>query len=304
MFKAVTADSKPLIIPLFITHKGCPFKCAFCNQKTVSGVNCTKTSDVKKTIEEYLSWSKKRKRIELSFFGGSFTGLSFEEMTSYIDEVKPYLKSGDIHSLRCSTRPDYISPEIVSFLKENKFEVVELGVQTLSDNLLLKMERGNDAYSIKKANNLLKNNEIKTVFQFITGYPEEMKEDLDLTLTRLEENIPDQARIYPFVLLPDTKIESRVKKGEVGTLSTKEIIERSASLYYTLQKLSVPVIRVGLPQMTDVKTDYPDNLGQVVVAEMLKIAFFNGERDFFLPESWYTSVVMSKIGNFADITFF
>lgn len=304
MFKAVINNKKPLIIPLFITHRGCPFRCAFCNQRTISGVNCTKPSDVKKTIEEYLGWSKKRERVELSFFGGSFTGLSIEEMSEYIDEVKPYLNSGDIHALRCSTRPDYISQEIVQFLKENKFDIVELGVQTLSNNLLLKMERGNTFESVKKANNLLKSNKINTVFQFITGYPDENEDDISFTLNNLKDSVPDQARIYPFVLLPNTKIAERVKNSESKEHAVKDIINRSARLYLELQQLSVSVIRVGLPQMADLKTAYPDNLGQVVVSEMLKLAFLNGEREFCLPKSWQTSVVLSKITNFADITFF
>ena len=68
---------KQYIIPIFVPHLGCPNDCIFCNQKSISGQkkNITK-EDAKKTIENYLENIKEENaKIEIAFFGGSFTAI-------------------------------------------------------------------------------------------------------------------------------------------------------------------------------------------------------------------------------------
>lgn len=168
MFKFVAATEKPLIIPVFIPNMGCPNICAFCNQKVVTGVVDPSLDDVAKTVEEYLSFSKKRKRTEISFYGGSFTALPVLKMMEYIGKGVEFVDKKSVNALRCSTRPDAIDQEIIKILKDNYFETVELGAQTMSESLLLKMKRGHTSEDVSKSTEMLKKNGIKTGLQFMT----------------------------------------------------------------------------------------------------------------------------------------
>ena len=107
-----------LIIPVFIPHEGCPYRCAFCNQSKITGVN--QQSDeaiVGQTIQSYLdvldSENLPEKR-EVAFYGGSFTGLSEERQKRLLHAVQPSIQSGEIHSIRVSTHSLLVKPNKIS----------------------------------------------------------------------------------------------------------------------------------------------------------------------------------------------
>ncbi|MDD6484698.1 MAG: radical SAM protein, partial [Clostridiales bacterium] len=67
--------------PIFVPHRGCPYDCVFCNQRRITG-STTEVSaeDVRSIIEDHLrTLPKNGARIEVAFFGGSFTGIPIEE---------------------------------------------------------------------------------------------------------------------------------------------------------------------------------------------------------------------------------
>ena len=72
---------KQYIIPIFVPHLGCPNDCIFCNQRSISGKqNMITKEEIEKTIEFYLNNIKdKEAKIEVAFFGGSFTGIDVEK---------------------------------------------------------------------------------------------------------------------------------------------------------------------------------------------------------------------------------
>ena len=76
---------KQYTIPIFIPHKGCPNSCIFCNQKKISGqIKNVDLSDVDNIIKTYLSYYKDiSKKIEIAFFGGSFTGIDINLKIDY-----------------------------------------------------------------------------------------------------------------------------------------------------------------------------------------------------------------------------
>ena len=71
---------KEYIIPIFVPHLGCPNDCTFCNQKKISGQKKNITqNDVRQIIEYYLdSFKDVDKKVQVAFFGGSFTGIPVE----------------------------------------------------------------------------------------------------------------------------------------------------------------------------------------------------------------------------------
>ena len=108
---------KHVNIPIFIPHLGCPNQCVFCNQRTISGKQSFDISSVRREIESALATIDSSTEAEIAFFGGSFTGIDMSLMINLLEIANEYLKAGRVHSIRCSTRPDYINGEILAILK-------------------------------------------------------------------------------------------------------------------------------------------------------------------------------------------
>ena len=143
------------IIPIFISHQGCPHQCVFCNQDRIAGkYEEVFAEDVRNTIEEYLSTINKGATVEVSFFGGTFTAISVAKQKELLEVAREYKQKGLINKIRLSTRPDAISPYILSYLKEYCVDIIELGVQSLNDEVLRKSGRGHSVEHVEKASKL------------------------------------------------------------------------------------------------------------------------------------------------------
>ena len=147
------------IIPVFIPHRGCKNECVFCNQRKISGeLRQVTDKEVEKIIEEYLEYYKGKEysKIQVAFFGGSFTGLDIKEQEMFLNVANKYIQNKEIGSIRVSTRPDYINQEILDLLKEKHVEVIELGVQSMVEDVLLKAKRGHTKQDVINASKLIK----------------------------------------------------------------------------------------------------------------------------------------------------
>ena len=123
-------------IPVFIPHKGCPNNCVFCNQKKISGYTAPPAvNEIKSIIDAYLSTKKPSDSYEIAFFGGSFTGLPFNEQERYLKLAESYVNAGLVDGIRLSTRPDYVDENTLLFLKKFPVKVIELGIQSLDNEV-------------------------------------------------------------------------------------------------------------------------------------------------------------------------
>ena len=106
-------------IPIFLPEMACPYRCVYCNQFSITGLNdIIKAEDVKAIIDSHLASFKEEQRfVEVAFFGGNFTGLPVQMQNDYLEAVQPYLDKGLVDGIRCSTRPDYISYHRVQEIK-------------------------------------------------------------------------------------------------------------------------------------------------------------------------------------------
>jgi len=302
VFHGIAPGERPLIVPVFVTHRGCPHRCAFCDQEVVAGKGDA-PDEMPAIVTRYREWSAGDRPVALSFYGGSFTALPEAEMKVYLAAGKKLLAQGLVGALRCSTRPDAIDAAKARFLKESGFSTVEIGAQTMSDALLGAMERGHTAADTRRAVEILKAAGLSVVLQFMSGYPEETPEDIAVTCRALAELHPDAIRIYPFTPLDDTKIAERLQRGETR-FDPETAIDRAADLFLAAQEAGIPTIRIGLPKENLAGSPYPDNLAQVVMAEALVKVAARGEREFHIPVSWRTSLAIARrSGHFpADAT--
>ncbi|NOX86607.1 MAG: radical SAM protein, partial [Chlorobi bacterium] len=142
-----TSDIKHYTIPVFIPELACPFQCVFCNQRKITGKQLVPDDDeIIQTIESHLqTFKEKERKVEIGFFGGSFTGILIQQQQHYLELVQPYFEKGDIQGIRLSTRPDYINSGVLKLLKAMNVSTIELGAQSFDEEVLKRSFRGHTA---------------------------------------------------------------------------------------------------------------------------------------------------------------
>ena len=240
---------KHAIIPVFISHRGCPNDCVFCNQKRITARTGDVTAaDARRTIEEHLSTLEKMnlETVELAFFGGSFTGIALEEQCAFLSLAKEYKDAGRIDKIHLSTRPDYINREILDNLKAYGVDVIELGVQSFDEEVLALSGRGHDARVVFESSALIKDYGFTLGIQLMVGLPGDTLEKCIFSARQTVRIAPAIARIYPTVVLRDTALHDRMLAGLYTPLSEEEAVLRSKAIYEILDDAGINIIRVGL----------------------------------------------------------
>lgn len=280
---------KQYIIPIFVPHLGCPNDCVFCNQKSISGQAKQVTKeDVKNIIEEHLKYIKKDSKVEVAFFGGSFTGIEEAKQEELLSAAYEYIKQKKVDSIRISTRPDYIDKKILKRLKKYKVKTIELGVQSANDYILKKAGRGHTFEDVVKASKLIRWYGFELGHQMMVGLPESTTVDEINTAKQLIKLKPKMVRIYPVLVIKNTKLEKDYNDGKYKPLTVTQAVEVCKELVKLFVKKHIEVIRIGL-QPTDTITN-PDNDKSEVVAGPFHPAF----RQLVESGMWY-DVIVEKI---------
>ena len=281
---------KEYIIPIFVPHLGCPNACVFCNQTKITGKQKQVIAkDVEKTIEEYLeSFKDKENKVEVAFFGGSFTAIEEEKQNELLEAAYKYVKNGQVDSIRISTRPDAIDKKILKRLKKYKVKTIELGVQSSNNYVLAKSKRGHTFEDVKKASKLIRRYGFTLGHQMMVGLPESTALDEINTAKDLIKLKPKIVRIYPVLVIKKTELEEQYKNGEYEPLAITQAVERCKEIADLFNKNKVTIIRIGL-QNTEEITD-PSNENSEVVAGPYHPAF----RQLVEGNMWYDAIV-SKI---------
>ncbi len=235
-------------IQIFVPHEGCPFDCVFCNQRRITGLDTSMTADkVEETIKSYLATIPKgEKTVEAAFFGGSFTGISDEKQEALLDAAYKFVKSGEIDGIRLSTRPDYISERISDRLFKYGVTTVELGVQSMDNEVLKASGRGHTKDAVISAVSVLKKYPFKIGLQMMTGLPCDTTEKSVETARQIAELEPDFVRIYPTLVLKDTYLEKMYKSGNYRPQSVAEAVDALKRIMPVFLEKNIKIIRVAL----------------------------------------------------------
>jgi histone acetyltransferase (RNA polymerase elongator complex component) len=234
--------AKRHIIPLFIPHAGCPNACVFCDQKRITGLDTPVTpAMVQEELERAVAQAGQD--YEIAFYGGSFTAMGPETQEGLLQAAQPYLSTGGI---RLSTRPDAVDKETLLRLGCYGVKTVELGAQSMDDQVLMQSNRGHTAQDTRRAARMLKEHGFSLILQMMTGLPgDDGKASLE-TARQLIALKPDGVRIYPTVVLRDTELERRMQAGTYRPQTLEEAVELCAKLYELFLAEDIPVIRLGL----------------------------------------------------------
>ncbi len=274
---------KRFIIPIFITHKGCKFNCIFCNQRNIADdftpperVKDICNSFINSQINKFGEINSKYKIKQISFYGGSFTCIDKTLMLKYLNQAYHFVEKGDIDSLRLSTRPDCITQDTLDILKSYSVKTIEIGAQTLNDEILHKLERGHSVKDVIDAAYKIKSNNIELGVQLMIGLPDENYQLLKNTLNILTNIIkPDFIRLYPLIVIKGTDLEQSYLDNKFKPISLEEAVKRSSIIVDACLKSGIEVVRIGL-QMTEnlykniVAGPYSPNFGDMVLKNISK----------------------------------
>ncbi len=237
-----------LVIPVFIPHLGCSHQCLFCNQRSITGEadNRHSAEEIAGTVREWLSRCRQNDRVQVAFYGGSFTCLPLREQERMLIAVHPFFESGEVHSIRLSTRPDCLDTEICMMLSRHGVKTVELGAQSLDDRVLKISRRGHDVRSILTAAKVLREGGMEIGIQLMVGLPGETTASFLRGIARVRNLRPGFVRLYPVVVVKGSGLELLYNRGDFRPLSLNRAIALSALACSRLEEAGIPVVRMGL----------------------------------------------------------
>ena len=193
---------------------------------------------------------------EIAFFGGSFTAIDKDYMIKLLERGKHYIDKGLFAGIRISTRPDCIDREILDILKYYGVTSIELGCQSMSDEVLKLNNRGHSAEDVRKAARLIKEYGFEFGVQMMTGLYGDSRVTTIETAKNLIALAPDTARIYPTVVLTGTELERLFRLGKYQPQSLEEAAEICSELLLMFHESGIRVIRVGLHSGGNVEEGY------------------------------------------------
>jgi len=238
---------KNYTIPFFIPHRGCTHKCVFCDQVRIAGEPVPDPEDIPRKIERYLStMPKKDIFVQVGFFGGSFTGISLKEQEEYLAPVRPFLEDGRIGGIRLSTRPDLIDQRTLTFLEGLGVSCIELGVQSMSEDVLEVSKRGHTCADTVRASAMITDAGFELAHQMMLGLPLSTYDKELHTAVRISELGARQVRIYPLIVMDGTELAGMWRRGEYEPLDMEEAVERAGSIISFFMSRGIKVIRCGL----------------------------------------------------------
>lgn len=243
-------------IPIFIPHEGCPHDCLFCNQQKITGIDSSVSpDDAKRQIAEYLATIPKTEcEIEIAYFGGSFTGLDISLQREFLKAAASFGDSR-INGIRMSTRPDYISEEILDQCSEFGVTAIELGVQSTNDEVLMLNKRGHCFDDVVHAADMIKRYNIELGLQMMLGmYGSDTNTDLK-TCNDIISLTPSCTRIYPTLVLSGTELESLYKSKKYMPYPIDTAAEIAAQCLEKFRENDIDVIRIGLYSSDELRSD-------------------------------------------------
>lgn len=260
-------------ISIFVPHLGCPCACSFCNQKTITGRQEQPTAQtVKDAVETALI--RKNYEYEIAFFGGSFTAVERDYMIELLQSAYEYVKNGSVKGIRISTRPDCIDEEILDVLKNYGVTSIELGAQSMDDEVLEANRRGHTAQDVVNASSLIKSYGFELGLQMMTGLYKDTQEKAIETAKKIIDIKPDTLRIYPTVVLKDTYLAELYEKEEYKPLNAEESAELVSILVPMFENAGIKIIRLGLHSSEDIKKNmlaggFHDSFGELVKSKIM-----------------------------------
>lgn len=234
------------IYPVFIPFAGCFQRCVFCAQEKQTGRGESFGSALESLVVADIESVNADSPVELAFYGGTFTALPLETQLSWLRLALRLKEQGKVSSVRCSTRPDALTPELLSVLKEHGLETIELGVQSFSDPALRAARRGYSGAAAFAACRMVKDSGLRLGIQLMPGMPAHSENDFSDDIKRTLELAPQMVRLYPCLVLRGTPLAEMWQNREFTPWSLEQVLDELPAALLALWGRGIPVIRMGL----------------------------------------------------------
>ena len=239
-----------LIIPIFIPNQGCPNRCVYCKQETITdqGNQPVHAITIRRTLDEAIKSNRfdASGGPEVAFYGGTFTRLPKRRMVEILETVAPYLRKGFFRSIRVSTRPDELDMERLDLMGRFGVSTVELGAQSMDDEVLKLTKRGHTGQDTIESVHLLKRNGFRVGIQLMPGLPGDSEERFMKTVEKIMELHPHMVRLYPTIIIRGTELDSWYKEKRYQPLQLEDAVKICQEACVRLESEGIPVIRIGL----------------------------------------------------------
>ena len=179
------------------TSRGCPFNCAFCDRPALGKAFRAHSADyVVKEIEECVKLGIK----EFLFYDDTFT----INRNRVIDICNTIIEKKIIISFDIRARVDTVDEQILRLLKKAGCQAVHFGVESGTDRILKRLNKGITIKKVKKAFAAAKQVKMNTLAYFMVGCPGETHDDINKTLALAKELNPDYVHVTIFTPFPAT----------------------------------------------------------------------------------------------------
>ena len=260
-------------ISIFIPHLGCPHKCSFCNQNVITGNEKQPTpQDVKNAVDTALR--RKGYEYEIAFFGGSFTAIDRQYMISLLETAGEYVKNGSVKGIRISTRPDAIDEEVLEILKSYGVTSIELGAQSMDDEVLKANLRGHTSADVENASRLIKEYGFELGLQMMTGLYLDTDEKAIQTAQKIIDLAPATVRIYPTAVLKGTYLARLLEEKVYKAQTVDDAANLCTKLVPMFENAGIKIIRLGLHSSPELKKNivagaFHDSFGEIVKSRFM-----------------------------------
>lgn len=239
--------SRHRVIPIFIPQKACPYRCTYCNQFAIAGqASIPSPREAEEIICSHLATIPEAYDKRIAFFGGSFTGMSIPEQNEYLKVAHRHLRDGEVSGIQLSTRPDYITPEILQNLKTYGVTLIELGAQSLHDDILHCVNRGHTVRQVEEASRLILQHGFELGLQMMIGLPGDSKERALETAHKIVQFGASYTRIYPTLVVENTPLAKQYRDGQYQPLSLEQAVDWCKEIYQYFTDNNVNILRIGL----------------------------------------------------------
>lgn len=279
-------------ISIFIPHLGCSHLCSFCNQHSISGAEKAPTADeVREICAQAFSQIKEKSSTEIAFFGGSFTAIPRGYMLELLEAVQDYIGEGKFCGIRISTRPDCIDDEVLAILKKYRVTAIELGVQSMSDEVLSANSRGHSARDVVNAAEKIRSFGFKLGLQMMVGlYGSDIETDR-MTAEKIIALSPDTVRIYPVAILEGTRLGDLYREGVYKPYSMEQAVKLCAELILMFREKGIVIIRLGLHASDLVESQLLGGLYHPAFKELCENYIYREQIEKALPEGVKSATV-------------
>ncbi|MEM5822964.1 MAG: tRNA uridine(34) 5-carboxymethylaminomethyl modification radical SAM/GNAT enzyme Elp3, partial [Ignisphaera sp.] len=208
-------------------------------------------------LKQYEALNHIPSKVEVIIMGGTFTAMPMDYQEWFVTNIfeafnrypnprpatMPSLEEAHLRNetarirvvgLTIETRPDWAKEKQIDFMLYLGATKVELGVQSIYDDVLYFISRGHTVKDVVESTRLLKDAGYKVVYHIMPGLPGS-DYDRDIAMIReIFENPdyrPDMLKIYPVVVVEKTKLYELWKSGRYTALTDEEAIELISEFY-------------------------------------------------------------------------